>query len=55
MAYPESLQNKVVLIVGGAGAIGGAAARMFASPIAHIHVRDPGPPISRPAGCPGIV
>jgi 3-oxoacyl-[acyl-carrier protein] reductase len=43
MAYPESLQNKVVLIVGGAGAIGGAAARMFASGGAKIVISYRGP------------
>jgi 3-oxoacyl-[acyl-carrier protein] reductase len=42
MAYPESLQNKVVLIVGGAGAIG-AAARMFASGGARIVISYRGP------------
>jgi 3-oxoacyl-[acyl-carrier protein] reductase len=43
MAYPETLQNKVVLIVGGAGAIGGAAARMFASGGAKIVISYRGP------------
>lgn len=43
MAYPESLANKVVLIVGGAGAIGGAAARMFASGGARIVISYRGP------------
>ena len=43
MAYPESLENKVVLIVGGAGAIGGATARMFASGGAKIVIGYRGP------------
>ncbi len=48
MAYPESLQNKVVLIVGGAGTIGGAAARMFASGGAKIVISYRGPEEARP-------
>lgn len=43
MAYPESLENKVVLIVGGAGAIGGTTARMFASGGAKIVIGYRGP------------
>ena len=43
MAHPESLQGKTVLIVGGAGAIGGAAARMFAAGGARVVITYRGP------------
>jgi 3-oxoacyl-[acyl-carrier protein] reductase len=43
MAYPESLQGKTVLIIGGAGAIGGAAARMFAAGGARVVISYRGP------------
>ena len=43
MAYPESLQGKTVLIIGGAGAIGGAAARMFAAGGARVVITYRGP------------
>jgi 3-oxoacyl-[acyl-carrier protein] reductase len=43
MTYPESLQGKTVLIIGGAGAIGGAAARMFAAGGARVVITYRGP------------